>query len=173
MSLEGQHPVNLNTLYQQVILDHYKKPRNKGEQLVDATMRKHLHNPTCGDDLEVSISLDADGKIDDVKWNGRGCSISMSSASMMSVALRGKTLDEAQAMMTSFYGMMKGEEGSYKSLGELQALSGVSKFPVRIKCATLAWHCLEEGMKESAQAPQGAGRTGESVDGQGGSANGF
>lgn len=147
MSLEGQHPVNLNTLYQQVILDHYKKPRNKGA-VENAVLRKHLHNPTCGDDLEVQVSLGADGRIDDVKWNGRGCSISMSSASMMSVALKGKTLEEAKALMESFYGMMTNEEGNYKALGEIQALSGVSKFPVRIKCATLAWHCLEEGMKE-------------------------
>lgn len=147
MSLEGQHPVNLNTLYQQVILDHYKKPRNKGA-VENAVLKKHLHNPTCGDDLEVQVSVGADGRIDDVKWNGRGCSISMSSASMMSVALRGKTLEEATSLMHAFYGMMTGEEGNYKPLGELQALSGVNKFPVRIKCATLAWHCLEEGMKE-------------------------
>lgn len=147
MTLEGQHPVNLNTLYQQVILDHYKKPRNKGS-VENAVLQKHLHNPTCGDDLEVQITLDGEGKVDDVKWNGRGCSISMASASMMSVALKGKTLDEAKVMMESFYGMMKAEPGNYKPLGELQALSGVSKFPVRIKCATLAWHCLEEGMKE-------------------------
>ncbi|MFZ5816560.1 MAG: Fe-S cluster assembly sulfur transfer protein SufU [Bacillota bacterium] len=147
MSLEGQHPVNLSTLYQQVILDHYKKPRNKGA-VENAVLKKHLHNPTCGDDLEVQVSLGADGKIDDVKWNGRGCSISMASASMMSVALKGKTLEEAQVLMQSFYSMMKSEEGNYKLLGELQALSGVSKFPVRIKCATLAWHCLEEGIKE-------------------------
>ncbi|HYG58404.1 MAG TPA: SUF system NifU family Fe-S cluster assembly protein [Symbiobacteriaceae bacterium] len=148
MSLEGQHPVNLNTLYQQVILDHYKKPRNKGA-VENAVLKKHLHNPTCGDDLEVQVSLDADGKIDDVKWNGRGCSISMASASMMSVALKGKTLEEAETLMHLFYSMMKTEPGNYKPLGELQALSGVNKFPVRIKCATLAWHCLEEGMKES------------------------
>lgn len=147
MSLEGQHQVSLNTLYQQVILDHFKKPRNKGA-VENAVLQKHLHNPTCGDDLEVQVSLGADGLIDDVKWNGRGCSISMASASMMSVALRGKTLEEAQGLMQSFYGMMKGEAGSYKPLGEIQALSGVSKFPVRIKCATLAWHCLEEGIKE-------------------------
>lgn len=153
MSSEAQHPVNLNALYQQVILDHYKKPRNKGA-VEHAVLKKHLHNPTCGDDLEVQVSLGADGKIDDVKWNGRGCSISMASASMMSVALRGKTLEEAQAMMQSFYGMMTGQEGNYKPLGEIQALSGVSKFPVRIKCATLAWHCLEEGMKEYEGGPE-------------------
>lgn len=147
MSLEGQHPVNLNTLYQQVILDHYKKPRNKGA-VENAVLKKHLHNPTCGDDLEVQVSLGADGLIDDVKWQGRGCSISMASASMMSVALKGKSLEQATSLMESFYGMMKSEPGEYKPLGELQALSGVSKFPVRIKCATLAWHCLEEAMKE-------------------------
>lgn len=149
MSLEGQHPVNLNTLYQQVILDHYKKPRNKGGVLENAVVRKHLHNPTCGDDIEVSVSVGADGRIDGVQWQGRGCSISMASASMMSMALQGKTLAEAEEMMQAFYGMMKSEPGSYKQLGEIQALQGVSKFPVRIKCATLAWHCLEEGIKEN------------------------
>jgi nitrogen fixation NifU-like protein len=147
MSLEGQHPVNLNQLYQQVILDHYKKPRNKG-QVENAVLKKHLHNPTCGDDVEVQVSLGPDGRIDEVKWNGRGCSISMASASMMSVALKGKTLEEAEALMQTFFGMMKAEPGNYKHLGEIQALQGVSKFPVRIKCATLAWHCLEEGIKE-------------------------
>jgi len=147
MSSEAQYPVSLNMLYQQVILDHYKKPRNKGA-VESAVFRKHLHNPTCGDDVEVQVSLGADGRIDDVKWNGRGCSISMASASMMSVAMKGKTLAEARELMQNFFSMMKGEAGSYKHLGEIQALSGVSKFPVRIKCATLAWHCLEEGMKE-------------------------
>ncbi len=151
MSLEGQHPVNLNTLYQQVILDHYKKPRNRGEGLENPVLVKHLHNPTCGDDLEVQVSVGDDGKVSDVRWKGRGCSISMASASMMSVAIKGKTLDEAKSMMESFYGMMKSEPGEYKALGEIQALQGVSKFPVRIKCATLAWHCLEEGMKEQEQ----------------------
>lgn len=147
MSLEGQHPVNLNTLYQQVILDHYKRPRNKGA-VENAVLKKHLHNPTCGDDLEVQVSVGPDGTIDDVKWQGRGCSISMASASMMSTALQGKTLEQAEAMMHTFYAMMKAEPGNYKPLGEIQALQGVSKFPVRIKCATLAWHCLEEGLKE-------------------------
>ncbi len=147
MNSEARHPVNLSALYQQVILDHYKKPRNKGA-VEHAVLKKHLHNPTCGDDVEVQVDLDQDGRIRDVKWNGRGCSISMASASMMSVALKGKTLAEAQELMQSFYRMIQGEEGNYKALGELQALSGVSKFPVRIKCATLAWHCLEEGIKE-------------------------
>ncbi|HYF96227.1 MAG TPA: SUF system NifU family Fe-S cluster assembly protein [Symbiobacteriaceae bacterium] len=160
MSLEGQHPVGLNSLYQEVVLDHAKKPRNKGT-VENAVLKKHLHNPTCGDDIEVQVGVGADGKIDDVKWNGRGCNISQASASMMSVALRGKTLAEAGAMMELFYAMMKGETGVYKPLGEIQALSGVSKFPVRIKCATLAWHCLEEGMKERSQ-----------LDTEGGSANG-
>jgi len=147
MSLEGQHPVNLTTLYQQVILDHYRKPRNKGK-VENAVLMKHLHNPTCGDDLEVQVSLDNQGLITDVKWHGRGCSISTASASMMSLAIQGKTLEQAKELMQSFYGMMKSDPGSYKPLGELQSLQGVSKFPVRIKCATLAWHCLEEGMKE-------------------------
>lgn len=148
MSLDGQNPVNLTALYQQVILDHYKKPRNKGVPLEEAVLKKHLHNPTCGDDLELQVSVGEDGRIDQVTWTGRGCSIAMASASMLSEALKGKTLDEAQTLMGSFYGMMKSEPGDYKALGEIQALGGVSKFPVRVKCATLAWHCLEEGIKE-------------------------
>ncbi|HEY8347098.1 MAG TPA: SUF system NifU family Fe-S cluster assembly protein [Symbiobacteriaceae bacterium] len=147
MSLEAQHPVNLNALYQEVILDHFKRPRNKGT-VENPVVKKHLHNPTCGDDVEVQVSIGPDGRIDQVKWQGRGCSISMASASMMSQALRGKTLEEAKAFIQSFFAMMKSEPGDYRSLGEIQALQGVSKFPVRIKCATLAWHCLEEGLKE-------------------------
>ena len=148
MSHESENPINLTTLYQQVILDHYKRPRGKGS-VQNAVLKKHLHNPTCGDDMELQVSLGADGKIDDVKWQGRGCSISMASASMLTVALTGKTLEEAKTLMQTFYGMMKSEPGNYNPLGEIQALSGVSKFPVRIKCATLAWHCLEESLKES------------------------
>lgn len=147
MSLEGQHPAKLDALYQQVILDHYRRPRNKGA-VENPVVKKHLHNPTCGDDLEVQVSLGSDGKIDAVRWQGRGCSISMASASMMSQALRGKTLAEAEEMMQTFYAMMRAEPGNYKPLGEIQALQGVSKFPVRIKCATLAWKCLEQGLRE-------------------------
>jgi nitrogen fixation NifU-like protein len=147
MSSEAQHPVTLNTLYQQVILEHYKKPHGKGS-IENPTIRKHLQNPTCGDHLNVDLLLDESGKIADVKWEGAGCSISMATASMMAKALKGKTLEEADALMQKVYAMLKGEPGEYKAIGELQALSGVSKFPVRIKCATLAWHCVEEGVKE-------------------------
>jgi nitrogen fixation NifU-like protein len=147
MSSEAQHPVNLNTLYQQVILEHYKKPHGKGS-LEQPTIRKALQNPTCGDHLTVDLILDEAGKVADVKWEGSGCSISMATASMMAKAVKGKTLEQVDAIMQKVYAMIKGEPGDYKAIGELQALAGVAKFPVRVKCATLAWHCVEEGVKE-------------------------
>lgn len=136
--------MSLNEIYKQVILDHYQKPRNKG-RLENPVIKRHLHNPTCGDDVEVQVDLDGD-RVSQVRFNGRGCSISMASASMLTQAVKGKTLGEAREMLGKFLGMMKGEPGDYKALGELQALQGVSKYPVRIKCATLAWHALDEGI---------------------------
>lgn len=156
MSLEAKHPIKLNALYQQVILDHYKKPRNRG-RLPEPAFSQHLRNPTCGDDIEIQVELDAAGRVKAVTFQGRGCSISMASASMMTEALRGKTPAEAVATVERFKSMMRGEPGSYKDLGELQALTGVSKFPVRIKCATLAWSAFEEGLAEH-QGGEGNGQ---------------
>jgi nitrogen fixation NifU-like protein len=147
MSSEAQHPVNLNTLYQQVILEHYKKPHGKGP-LEQPTISKTLQNPTCGDHLTVNLLLGEDGKVADVKWEGAGCSISMATASMMAKAVKGKSLEQVDEIMHKVYAMIQGEAGDYKAIGELQALAGVAKFPVRVKCATLAWHCVEEGVKE-------------------------
>lgn len=147
MSSEAQHPVSLNTLYQQVILEHYKKPHGKGK-IDSPTITKHLQNPTCGDHLTVELLLDESGKVADVKWDGSGCSISMATASMMAKAVKGKSLEQVDDIMHKVYAMIKGDPGEYKSIGELQALAGVAKFPVRVKCATLAWHCVEEGVKE-------------------------
>lgn len=138
--------MSLNDIYKQVILDHYQKPRNRGK-LENPVFKRHLHNPTCGDDIEVEVALDGD-RVSQVRFNGRGCSISMASASMMTQAMKGKTLAEARALLGKFLAMMKGEKGEYKELGEIQALQGVSRYPVRIKCATLAWHALDEGIAE-------------------------
>lgn len=147
MSSEAQHPVNLNTLYQQVILEHYKKPHGRGA-IEQPTIVKSLQNPTCGDHLTVYLVLDELNQVADVKWEGSGCSISMATASMMAKAVKGKSLAQVDAIMQKIYAMIQGQPGDYKNIGELQALSGVAKFPVRVKCATLAWHCVEEGVKE-------------------------
>lgn len=139
--------MQLDNLYRQVIMDHYQHPRNKGE-LSDEALTVDLRNPSCGDEITLQIMVD-DGVVQDVRFKGEGCSISMASASMMSEAIKGKPMDEALKMATSFRTMMKGEDVDLDELGELEALQGVSKFPARIKCATLAWQALERASKES------------------------
>lgn len=147
MSLEGQHPVQLNELYRQVIMDHYARPRNK-QPIADPTAAVHLMNPTCGDEITVQLRVE-EGKVTGASFQGRGCSISQASASMMTVMLTGKTVAEAETAIRKFLGMMKGEPGPHKELGELQALQGVARYPVRIKCATLAWHAAEQGLQQA------------------------
>ncbi|CAH0303442.1 Zinc-dependent sulfurtransferase SufU [Peribacillus sp. Bi96] len=138
---------NLDTLYRQVIMDHYKKPRNKG-MLEDGSMTIDMNNPTCGDRIRLTMKIE-DGKVSDVKFDGDGCSISMSSASMMTQAIKGKDVDTALAMSETFSLMIQGKEyDNEMDLGDIEALQGVSKFPARIKCATLAWKAMEKGLKE-------------------------
>ncbi|KWW18131.1 MULTISPECIES: Fe-S cluster assembly sulfur transfer protein SufU [Peribacillus] len=138
---------NLDTLYRQVIMDHYKKPRNKG-MLEDGSMTIDMNNPTCGDRIRLTMKIE-DGKVSDVKFDGDGCSISMSSASMMTQAIKGKDIDTALAMSDTFSLMIQGKEYDDEiDLGDIEALQGVSKFPARIKCATLAWKAMEKGLKE-------------------------
>ncbi|MEP9404839.1 Fe-S cluster assembly sulfur transfer protein SufU [Peribacillus frigoritolerans] len=138
---------NLDTLYRQVIMDHYKKPRNKG-MLEDGSMTIDMNNPTCGDRIRLTMKIE-DGKVSDVKFDGDGCSISMSSASMMTQAIKGKGVDTALAMSETFSLMIQGKEyDDEMDLGDIEALQGVSKFPARIKCATLAWKAMEKGLKE-------------------------
>ncbi|MCM3167228.1 MULTISPECIES: Fe-S cluster assembly sulfur transfer protein SufU [Peribacillus] len=138
---------NLDTLYRQVIMDHYKKPRNKG-MLEDGSMTIDMNNPTCGDRIRLTMKIE-DGKVSDVKFDGDGCSISMSSASMMTQAIKGKDVDAALAMSETFSLMIQGKEyDDEMDLGDIEALQGVSKFPARIKCATLAWKAMEKGLKE-------------------------
>jgi nitrogen fixation NifU-like protein len=140
----------LEELYQEIILDHYRRPRNRGK--VDpADFKAREYNPLCGDELEISAKL-ADGKISDVKFDGHGCSISQASASIMTQKLIGKTPNEAGAFIHSFLRMMRGEiPFGGKELGELKALEGVLKFPVRVKCATLAWHTAQEALDQKAE----------------------
>lgn len=137
----------LEDLYREIILDHYKNPRNRGE-LPPPAVRTEGHNPLCGDEIEVYLQVE-DGTVTDVRIGGQGCSISQSSASMMSAAVKGKKVPEVRALVSRFKNMMSIEEGepdASVSLGDLEALQGVVKFPVRIKCAVLAWNTLAEGL---------------------------
>lgn len=136
----------LDDLYREVILDHYSRPRNKGT-INDPDIKVEGANPLCGDELSIHVKL-AQGKISDVKFVGRGCSISQASASMMTEQIKGKTLDEAKALVDQFKSMMHGHPANEDELGDLMALQGVRKFPVRIKCATLSWVALEQGVDE-------------------------
>ncbi len=136
----------LDDLYRELILDHYSHPRNRGE-LSDPDIRVEGANPLCGDELSISVKL-TDGKISEVRFIGRGCSISQASASMMTEQIKGRTLDEARALSGTFKAMMRGEPTSEDELGDLMALQGVRKFPVRVRCATLSWVALEQGMDE-------------------------
>jgi nitrogen fixation protein NifU and related proteins len=134
----------LDELYRELILEHYKSPRNRG-RLDQPDVATRGHNPLCGDDVEVSLQI-ADGKVQDVRFQGKGCSISQASASMMTEAIKGKSTDEARHLVDGFKAMMKGEAEPDDSLGDVEALQGVKRYPVRIKCAMLAWTTLEEGL---------------------------
>lgn len=139
----------LNSLYQQLILEHYRNPRNKGE-LEDRTVEVHLNNPVCGDEIKLQLRVEGD-RIADAKFVGQGCSISQASASMMTTLLEGSSLDEADTLAARFTEMMHGDQDAAKdkSLGDLRALAGVSKFPVRIKCALLGFEALQKAVKQS------------------------
>jgi nitrogen fixation protein NifU and related proteins len=152
---------NLEDLYREIILDHYRSPRNRGELPSPPAYKVEGFNPLCGD--EVTIYLDVrDGVLNDIKLTGHGCSISQSSSSLMSTAVKGKPLEDVNATIDTFKQLMTGhesaltakddadEEVDLRKLGELAALQGVVKFPVRIKCATLAWNTLVQGLDESA-----------------------
>ena len=138
---------NLDQLYRSVIMDHYKNPRNKGA-LEENSVTIDMNNPTCGDRIHLTLKLE-DGVVQDAKFDGEGCSISMSSASMMTQIIKGKKLDEALELAEIFSKMMTGEEFDDEKydLGDVEALQGVSQFPARIKCATLAWKAMEKGVQ--------------------------
>ena len=135
----------LDQLYRSVIMDHYKKPRNKGV-LEESNITIDMNNPTCGDVIHLTLQVD-DGIVKDAKFEGDGCSISMASASMMTQIVKGKKVDEALKAATIFSDMMLGKDVDDSiDLGDIEALAGVSKFPARIKCATLAWKAMEKGV---------------------------
>ena len=157
----------LEDLYREIILDHYRSPRNRGELASPPATRTEGFNPLCGDEIVVFLDV-SDGRVADVKIGGQGCSISQSSASMMSAAVKGKSVEEARALIRAFKSLMSIHERSLDAdgaetgeaeavapdpsvkLGDLEALQGVVKFPVRIKCATLSWNTLAQGLDEAA-----------------------
>lgn len=132
---------NIENLYRQVIMDHYKNPRNKG---LKGYPHVHLKNPSCGDDITIEANL-VDGKIKEVRHQGNGCSICCSSASVLTEVMSGKSVDEGKQIIEKYFSMMKGEEISdEEELEEALVYEGVSKFPARIKCATISWKALEK-----------------------------
>jgi nitrogen fixation NifU-like protein len=163
----------LEDLYREIILDHYRSPRNRGELPEPPARRVEGFNPLCGDEVVVYLVVE-DGMVKDIRIAGQGCSISQSSASLMSAAVKGKPVGEVRDLIRTFKSMMSihearlgdGDEGAgadgpepdaegpvdVDSLGELAALQGVVKFPVRIKCATLSWNTLSQGLDEAEQA---------------------
>ena len=142
---------DLRELYQQVNLDHNKNPRNFHE-MADATKRVEGYNPLCGDHYTIFVRLDGE-KIDDVSFTGSGCAISKASASVMSSTLKGKTREQAGELFDSFHRLVTGDVSglSAAELGRLAAFSGVSEFPARVKCASLAWHTLKSALEGEAE----------------------
>lgn len=144
----------LDDLYKEVILDHYRRPRNRG-RIDEAEVHLHRDNPLCGDEIDLFIDIE-DGKVSNVSFEGKGCSISQASISMMTEKLKGMTVDEAEELSTIFKQMMQGEDPSDEdSLGDLVALKGVQKYPVRIKCALLGWNTFIDGIKTFKEKHEG------------------
>jgi len=149
---------NLDDLYREIILDHYRSPRNRGELESPPATRVEGFNPLCGDEIVVFLDVQ-EGVLKNIKMTGSGCSISQSSASLMSAAVKGKTLEKVRETIATFKDLMTVKESTLahdgeapkvdlRALGELAALQGVIKFPVRIKCAALAWNTLAQGLDE-------------------------
>jgi nitrogen fixation NifU-like protein len=140
----------LEELYQDVILDHSRRPRNFGE-LPDAAVRVHGDNPACGDEIHLAVKFRADGGCEEIKFTGHGCAISQASASLMTMKLKGKSRAEAIEMARAFHDLVIGGQAEPpQMLGDLRLMRGVRKFPQRVKCATLAWHALEQALRQNA-----------------------
>ncbi|WNS81597.1 SUF system NifU family Fe-S cluster assembly protein [Domibacillus sp. DTU_2020_1001157_1_SI_ALB_TIR_016] len=138
---------NLDQLYRQVIMDHYKNPRNKGA-IEDGSVTVDMNNPTCGDRIHLTMNVE-NGVVTDAKFDGEGCSISMASASMMTQAIKGKNIEDAIKLSKVFSDMMLGNDyPDDVDLDDIEALQGVAKFPARIKCATLSWKAMEKGLQD-------------------------
>jgi len=141
---------SLRELYQEVILDHSRHPRHFGV-LDNATHKAEGYNPLCGDRVTVMLALDEAGRVADIKFQGKGCAISQASASMMTELLAGRTVQEAEKLMEGFLQLVKGEEAADLSPDDrehLDVMSGISEFPMRVKCATLAWHTFKNAVEE-------------------------
>jgi len=144
---------SLGDLYQQVIIDHTKSPRNFGK-LDPCSHDAEGYNPLCGDQLHVYLQINGQNMIEDIKFEGQGCSISTASASLMTEGLKGKSLEEFERLFAAFHAMATAdlsEEPDQESLGKLAVLAGVKEFPSRIKCATLCWHTLKSAIEQAAQ----------------------
>ena len=139
---------DLGELYREIIVDHSRKPRNF-RAVPDASATAQGHNPLCGDRVSVQLKLD-DGVITDVAFLGAGCAISTASASLMTESLKGRTREEAEKLFESFHNLLTGKDSS-GDLGKLAVFSGVREFPVRVKCATLAWHTMRAALEQSAE----------------------
>lgn len=150
----------LESLYREVILEHYQHPRNKG-RLEEAGVTVRLNNPSCGDQIELFLKVDPQGRVEAARFEGSGCSISQASASMMTERLTGLSVDEALEVAERFRQLLRGDPEAARDprLGDLIALQGVCKFPVRVKCAALAWEAFERGALQARQAgtPGGTG----------------
>lgn len=145
---------HLDQLYRSVIMDHYKRPHNRGILDGENSITVSLNNPSCGDKIKVSLKI-VDGKIAEVRQIGNGCAISQSSASMMTDAVKGMTIEEAHELSYDFSELVQGREHDDDlDLGDAEALQGVAQYPARIKCATLAWKAMEKALREAGYHPE-------------------
>jgi nitrogen fixation protein NifU and related proteins len=140
---------DLEELYQEVILDHSRRPRNFGE-LPDAAVRVHGDNPACGDEIHLAVKFDGNGGLQDIKFTGHGCAISQASASLMTTKLKGKKRTEVEQMLHAFHDLVTSDKNDMpKDLGDLQVMRGVRKFPQRVKCAMLPWRAVEQALRQN------------------------
>jgi nitrogen fixation protein NifU and related proteins len=139
----------LEELYQEVILDHSRRPRNFGE-MADAAVRVHGDNPACGDEIHLGVKFGPDGSLRDIKFSGHGCAISQASASLMTTKLKGKSREETISMLRAFHDLVtENRNDAPKALGDLRVMKGVRKFPQRVKCAMLPWRALEQALRQT------------------------
>ena len=140
----------IEDLYQEVILDHSRRPRNFGE-LPDAAVRVRGDNPACGDEIHLGVKFDTEGGVVDIKFSGGGCAISQASASLMTMKLKGKSRAEVTELLRAFHNLVTEETGdASKALGDLRVMHGVRKFPQRVKCAMLPWRAVEQALEQGA-----------------------
>ena len=148
--MQEMHPAQLDDLYQEVILDHYRNPRNHGE-IPNPHVSSRGFNPFCGDEVVLGLNLDSDKKVESIAFHGQGCSISQASASILTVLVKDKTLPEAEELSQLLRALLRGKELSddeMDRIGDMEALQGVRQFPIRVKCALLPWATLDDGIAD-------------------------